>query len=96
MKSLVLALSAAVLFSGAAFADQAVQQKSVTFADLNLGSKEGITQLHNRLVAAANEVCADTKDATGAPYFEECRAKAVRQAIAEVGEKVSKRLATVQ
>lgn len=96
MKSFVLALSAVAMFSGAAFAGDVVRHKDVTFADLNLGSKEGIVQLHDRLIAAANEVCADTKDATQAPYYDECRQKAVKQAIAQVGDKVSKRLSIVQ
>lgn len=96
MKKIVLALSAAVLFSGAALADQVVVRKDVNLADINFGSKDGIVQLHARLAAAADEVCADSKSATGAPYYEECRQRAMQQAIAQVGEKVSKRLAAVQ
>jgi|GEM_PF-1240492 len=96
MKNFVLALSAVAMFSGAAFAGDIVRHKDVSFADLNLGSKDGIVQLHDRLIAAANEVCADTKDTIQAPYYDECRQKAVKQAIAQVGDMVSKRLAIVQ
>ena len=96
MKSLFLALSAVALFSSAAVAGDVVRQTNVAFGDLNLASKDGAVALHNRLLAAASDVCADTKETTQAPYFEECRKAAVNKAIAEVGYKVAKRLATVQ
>jgi UrcA family protein len=96
MKSLFLAVSAVVLFSSAAVAGDVVRQTNVGFGDLNLGSKDGVVALHNRLLTAANEVCADTKETTQAPYFEECRKAAVKKAIAEVGYKVAHRLATAQ
>ncbi len=96
MKSLFLALSAVALFSSAAVAGDVVRQTNVSFSDLNLGSKDGIATLHDRLLTAASEVCADTKETTVAPYYEECRQKAVRQAIAEVGSKLAKRIAVVQ
>jgi len=96
MKNLVLALSAAVLFSGTALADQVVVHKDVNFSDINFSSKDSIVQLHARLAAAADEVCADSKAATGAPYFDDCRQKAMKQAIADVSEKLSKRLAAAQ
>ena len=96
MKRIVLALSAVALFSGAAVAGDVVRHKEVKFADLNLGSQDGLAQLHDRLITAASEVCADTAETKSAPYFEECRQRAVKQAIADVGYKVSKRLALAQ
>ena len=85
MKKLVLALSAFAMFSSVAVAGDIVRHKEVKFADLNLGSKDGISQLQGRLSAAADEVCADTKDATVAPFYEDCRKQAMKQAIADVG-----------
>ncbi|GAA0554361.1 UrcA family protein [Rhizomicrobium palustre] len=96
MKRIVLALSAVALLSSAASAGEIVRHKEVSFADLNLASKDGAAELHARLLNAANDVCADTKDATTAPYYEDCRAAAVKQAIAEVGVKLSKRIAAAR
>ena len=96
MKSLFLAVSAAVLFSSAAMAGDIVRQKSVTFADLNLGSKDGVVALHDRLLVAANDVCVDTKETIQAPRFEECREKAVQQAVAEIGKQFANRISTAQ
>lgn len=96
MKKIVLALSAAVLFSGSALAGDVVRQKPVSFADLNLSSEQDLAKLHARLAAAADEVCADTKDTTVAPFYEDCRKQAIKSAIAKVGENVSKRIALVR
>lgn len=92
MKKIVFALSAVALFAAAANAEGVVRQKAVSFADLNLSSKEGIATLQGRLAAAADEVCADTKDTTQAPFYDDCRKAAMKNAIADVGAKVSQRL----
>ncbi len=96
MKSLILALSAAALFSSAAVAGDVVRQTSVPFGDLNLASKDGVAALHTRLVAAANQVCADSKETTQAPLYDECRQKAVQQAIFKVSKSVAEHLAAAQ
>lgn len=96
MKRFILAMSAAAVLTGSAFAGEIVRHKEVTFADLNLTSKEGVAQLHDRLVEAANEVCADNSETIGAPSFDECRKQAVKQAAFDVGSKISKRLALAQ
>ena len=96
MKSLILALSAAILFSSAAVAGDVVRQTSVSFGDLNLASKDGVAALHTRLVAAAEQVCADSKDTTQAPFYNECRQKAVQQAIYKVSKTVAERLTAAQ
>ncbi|HWU56513.1 MAG TPA: UrcA family protein [Rhizomicrobium sp.] len=96
MKSFVLALSTVALFSSAAFAGDIVRQKEVAFGDINLSSKEGVSQLQDRLLAAASEVCADTKDTTVAPFYDDCRKQAMKHAINAVSFKLTKRLSAVQ
>lgn len=96
MKRFVLALSAFALVSSAAFAGDIVRQKEVRYSDLNLSSDNGIAALRARLVTAADEVCADTKNATQRPLYAECRTKAVNQAITEVGQKIAQRVSLAQ
>lgn len=103
MKALTVALSAVALFSAAAFADGVSDpnhaaagatptQKVVAYGDLNLGSQDGVVALRNRILAAAIEVCA--ADALKASRTDsQCRDKAVKNAISEVGRKFSERLA---
>jgi UrcA family protein len=94
MKTLAVVLSAAALFSAAAFAGNApaVQQKTVVYGDLNLGTPEGVTALHQRIVAAATEVCtfdADKNDNV-------CQTKAEKSAYEEVGRRVALRLSSAR
>ncbi len=96
MKSLILALSAAALFSSAAVAGDVVRQTSVPFGDLNLASKDGVAALHTRLAAAADQVCADSKETTQAPFYDEGRQKAVKQGIYKISQSVADRLAAAQ
>ena len=97
MKYLAVALTAVALFSTAAVAADVtvVRHKVVAYGDLNLGSQDGIAALHNRIVAAAIEVC--TVDSE--KHFDNadhCRNTAVTKAIAEVGRNFSSRLASNQ
>ncbi len=96
MKRFVLALSAVALVSSAAFAGDIVRQKEVRYSDLNLSSNDGIAALHARLVSAADEVCADTKEATQPPFFAECRTKAMNHAITAVSQKFAQRVSDAQ
>ena len=100
MKALVFAVSALALLSSAAVAGEVVHQKSVAYSDLNLGSQDGVTALHNRILAAAKEVCAtDAEKAAGNTQNREysyCRSKAMHNAIAQVSEKIAYRLSSVQ
>lgn len=90
MKSLVLAVSAFALFSSAALAQDVLPSKAVNFSDINLGSKEGLNTLRERIVAAANEVCTtDTKNVDP-----NCRRAVTNRAYAQVGYKLSQRLAS--
>ncbi len=98
MKSLVIAVSAIALLSSAAFAQDAVRHKTVAYGDLNLGSQDGVVTLRDRIVAAANEVCAS--DAQKAdkqnPDYSKCTSKAVSNAAAQVGQKIAYRLSSAQ
>lgn len=103
MKSFVLAVSALALLSSAALADDysyVVRQKTVSYGDLNLGSQDGVAALRNRIVSAADEVCAidAEKAATNKqnPDYTHCRAKALNNAIALVGQKIAYRLSSAQ
>jgi UrcA family protein len=101
MKCLVVVFSAvALLSSTAALAGdmQVTHQKSVNYGDLNLNSQDGIAALHNRIVAAAAEVC--TADANKASEqnrdYSKCQDTAAQKAFADVGRNVSSRLASNQ
>jgi UrcA family protein len=102
MKVLAVAVSAIALLSTAAFAQDfsAVRQKTVTYGDLNLGSQDGVATLRDRIVAAANEVCASDAEKAAvnkqSPDYSQCRTKALHNAIAQVSDKIAYRLSSAQ
>ncbi len=101
MKCLVVVFSAvALLSSTAALAGDGVikHQKVVSYGDLNLSSQDGVAALHNRILAAAVEVCtANAQKASPADRdYSKCQNTAVQNAIADVGRNVTRRLASMQ
>lgn len=99
MKCLVVVFSAvALLSSTSALAGEVTHQKAVKYGDLNLNSQDGISALHNRILAAAAEVCTANVDKADRqnPDYSKCQNTAVRHAISDVGRNVSNRLASMQ
>lgn len=96
-KNILLSLSAAVVFSCAAFAgsaDVTERQTKVAFGDLNLNSEAGVTALFERLSDASKTVCGPLPSTLGpARAFEEasyksCKAAAFHDAVVKLGDKV--------
>lgn len=100
MKALAFAISAIALLSSAAFAQDkiVVQQKTVSYSDLNLGSQDGVATLRDRIVAAADEVCTVNAEKVNKqnPDYSHCRTKALNNAAAQVGQKIAYRLSSAQ
>jgi UrcA family protein len=94
MKRTLMAVSAIALFATAAIAGDTVPQKVVPFGDLNLSTQEGVSTLQQRLLAAAAEVCAVDK-AANRHAVEACEQKAVRNAVADVANKLAFRLSAM-
>ncbi|MBN9568553.1 MAG: UrcA family protein [Alphaproteobacteria bacterium] len=69
-------------------ASHGVRQVSVSFADLNLNSDQGVAILMNRLESAARTVCGPepvNMDLTGRAAFKACNDRALGAAVADVG-----------
>jgi UrcA family protein len=59
---------------------------TVSYADLDLSKAEGVRTLYQRIVAAAQQVCASAeRDASVATSRERCAAEAVSRAVTRVG-----------
>jgi UrcA family protein len=59
---------------------------TVSYADLDLSKAEGVRTLYQRIVAAAQQVCASAeRDAPAATSRERCAAEAVSRAVTRVG-----------
>jgi len=96
MKSLVLAFPVFALLSTAAFAgDAATPSKSVSYGDLNLTSQQDVVKLHDRIIAAATEVCTTDAVKKSEIVNTACKRAAVSKAYSDVGYQVSQRLASV-
>lgn len=98
MNRTLIAVSAIAFFASAAFAGDTTAQKAVPFGDLNLSTQEGISTLQQRLLAAAAEVCAATaaKPGVKSTEFEACKAKAVKNAVADVSNSLQFRLSSIR
>src|SRR5262245_54394551 len=77
----ILGLSTLMLLAGpaahAADRDSEVQTKTVSFRDLDLSTAQGAQALHDRIEAAARDVCRGTELAD----YDACRARAIDGAV---------------
>lgn len=96
-KTILLSLSAAVVFSCAAFAgssDVTERHTKVAYGDLNLNSEAGVTALFVRLNDASKTVCGPLPNAFGPTRayeetsYKACKAAAFRDAVVLLGDKV--------
>ena len=86
----LLAVSAALSLSGAAFASTAVKELpsvTVKYGDLNLNTKAGIASLHSRIRNAAQLVCSPLNSRVLGlrEQYEHCVSDAVSDSVAAVG-----------
>jgi UrcA family protein len=82
-----MALLAAIGTYAAANPSEEAPRQAVTYADLNLGSQEGLARLYRRIGNAANQVCdypPDLRRPTEVRDSKTCRALAVDRAVTQV------------
>lgn len=65
-----------------------VRQRTVSYADLDLNTAEGLETFNQRIAAAVRNVCGhrDPRDRKGTRDARECRERAQAQAMADVGK----------
>lgn len=87
MTKLVFTALAALAFAATPAAAQEITASvAVPFADLDLSTDAGVNALESRVSAAAKEVCGEARprDLKAMAAWQECRAKAEANALAQV------------
>jgi UrcA family protein len=84
---IALSLVGFTLLAGAVAAGPAPRTIKLSYADLDLGTDDGVDALYQRLREAALAACnpSDTIDGRSQVSFEVCKVEALKRAVAQIG-----------
>jgi UrcA family protein len=84
---IALSLVGFTLLAGAVAAGPAPRTIKLSYADLDLGTDDGVDALYQRLREAALAACnpSDTIDGRSQVSFEVCKTEALKRAVAQIG-----------